>query len=191
MFDDQQWYRRRHRWCSLLGHPIPGMWPHSSSYGLNSSASSSWGNDGDYLGHTQKPLPCEPSSISAFFQGSNPSSSLPFSPFHPLWSGVENLQDVPVSFVLEFITVLSELYDPLVKWFQSHPSPPIAILSDIMLASWTTKLGSQLNIPNFSFMVFSASAIVSRLNELENFHPLIVETFHGCLQSRDDFQLVP
>ncbi|XVE81069.1 hypothetical protein DITRI_Ditri15bG0033600 [Diplodiscus trichospermus] len=109
---------------------------------------------------------------------------LPF-PFHPsIPSGVENLQDVPVSFVHEFITALSELYDPLVQWFQTHPSPPIAILSDMMLASWTTKLGSQLNIPNFSFMVFSARAIVTWLNELETLHPLIIETFHGCLQSQ-------
>ncbi|XWS13219.1 hypothetical protein CRYUN_Cryun36dG0018800 [Craigia yunnanensis] len=109
---------------------------------------------------------------------------LPFPFLSSIPSGVENLQDVPVSFVHDFITALSELYNPLVKWFQSHPSPPIAILSDMMLASWTTKLGSHLNIPNISFMVFSASAITAWLNELETLHPLIIETFQGCLQSQ-------
>ncbi|XP_057479150.1 UDP-glycosyltransferase 89B2-like [Actinidia eriantha] len=45
---------------------------------------------------------------------------------------------------------LSELYNPIVQWFRSHPSPPVAIVSDIFLG-WTHYLGSDLGVPRVVF----------------------------------------
>ncbi|GFZ16953.1 UDP-glucosyl transferase 89B1 [Actinidia rufa] len=45
---------------------------------------------------------------------------------------------------------LSELYNPIVQWFRSHPSPPVAIVSDIFLG-WTHNLGSDLGVPRIVF----------------------------------------
>ncbi|KAL4566440.1 hypothetical protein LXL04_030555 [Taraxacum kok-saghyz] len=50
-----------------------------------------------------------------------------------------------------------KLFDPIVKWFRSHPSPPVAILSDFFLG-WTTELASHLGIRR---VVFSTSGVLS------------------------------
>ncbi|XWS22230.1 hypothetical protein CRYUN_Cryun29cG0016700 [Craigia yunnanensis] len=71
------------------------------------------------------------------------------------------MQDLPISFVPDIATALGKLYDPLFQWFQTHPSAPVAILCDILLSSWTTKLASHLNIPNISFIPFNAAAVFS------------------------------
>lgn len=48
------------------------------------------------------------------------------------------------------IRATGELYGPILEWFQSHPSPPLAIISDFFLG-WTHKLACQLNIPRLVF----------------------------------------
>ncbi|CAH1419385.1 unnamed protein product [Lactuca virosa] len=46
-------------------------------------------------------------------------------------------------------------FDPIVKWFRSHPSPPVAIISDFFLG-WTSELASQLGIRR---VVFNPSGV--------------------------------
>ncbi|KAL3512398.1 hypothetical protein ACH5RR_025115 [Cinchona calisaya] len=48
------------------------------------------------------------------------------------------------------IRAASERYSPILEWFQSHPSPPVAIISDFFLG-WTQKLATGLNIPRIVF----------------------------------------
>ncbi|KAG9141272.1 hypothetical protein Leryth_001744 [Lithospermum erythrorhizon] len=77
---------------------------------------------------------------------------LPF-PTHPsVPPGVENLKDVPPSgpCIIDFMTALSQLHAPLLNWFQNHPSPPLAIISDFFSA-WTQKTADQLGIPRYVF----------------------------------------
>ncbi|KAK1435869.1 hypothetical protein QVD17_01641 [Tagetes erecta] len=61
----------------------------------------------------------------------------------------------PSSHPLVSIVIASQqlLFDPIVKWFKSHPSPPVAIVSDFFLG-WTNELASHLGIPR---VVFSPS----------------------------------
>ncbi|KVH99304.1 UDP-glucuronosyl/UDP-glucosyltransferase [Cynara cardunculus var. scolymus] len=51
------------------------------------------------------------------------------------------------------VIATQKLFDPIVRWFQSHPSPPVAIVSDFFLG-WTTDLASHLGIRR---VVFSPS----------------------------------
>ncbi|CAI9284063.1 unnamed protein product [Lactuca saligna] len=46
-------------------------------------------------------------------------------------------------------------FDPILKWFRSHPSPPVAIISDFFLG-WTSGLASQLGIRR---VVFNPSGV--------------------------------
>ena len=86
---------------------------------------------------------------------------LPFPSHSSIPPGVENMQDVSISFVPDFAAALSKLHDPLVQWFQTHPSPPIAIISDMLLCSWTPLLASHLKIPNICFVVTNAYTVSS------------------------------
>ncbi|CAF2182233.1 unnamed protein product [Brassica napus] len=79
--------------------------------------------------------------------------TLPF-PSHPsIPSGVENVQDLPPSGFPTMIHALGGLHAPLLSWIASHPSPPVAIVSDFFLG-WTQHLG----IPRVEF---SPSAAVT------------------------------
>ncbi|KAF8378533.1 hypothetical protein HHK36_029876 [Tetracentron sinense] len=78
---------------------------------------------------------------------------LPFPPHPSIPPGVENSKDLPVNSFGFMMRTLSDLYYPILHWFQSHPSPPVAILSDMFLG-WTHHLASQLGIPR---IVFSSS----------------------------------
>ncbi|XP_023767025.1 UDP-glycosyltransferase 89B2 [Lactuca sativa] len=54
-------------------------------------------------------------------------------------------------------------FDPIVKWFRSHPSPPVAIISDFFLG-WTNELASHLGIQRVVFNpsgAFASSIIQS------------------------------
>ncbi|XP_031287604.1 flavonol 3-O-glucosyltransferase UGT89B1-like [Pistacia vera] len=60
--------------------------------------------------------------------------------------------------LLNMMRGLRELHYPaLLSWFQSHPSPAVAILSDFLLG-WTQQLDSQAGVPR---VVFSSSATLS------------------------------
>ncbi|PWA63239.1 UDP-glucuronosyl/UDP-glucosyltransferase [Artemisia annua] len=47
-------------------------------------------------------------------------------------------------------------FEPIVQWFKSHPSPPVAIISDFFLG-WTSELASLLGIRH---VVFSPSGVL-------------------------------
>lgn len=67
------------------------------------------------------------------------------------------------------MAALGRLQDTLINWFNSHPNPPIAILSDFFLG-WTEHLATQLKIPRiafFSVRVFLASVFDYIWNNLE------------------------
>ncbi|CAN1138124.1 UDP-glycosyltransferase 89B2 [Linum perenne] len=86
---------------------------------------------------------------------------LPF-PDHPsVPPGVENTKDLPSatdkSAHVSFIHAISGLRSPLLHWFQTTPSPPSAIISDMFLG-WTHRLASDIGIPR---IVFSPSAAVA------------------------------
>ncbi|KAK7304217.1 hypothetical protein RJT34_15340 [Clitoria ternatea] len=72
------------------------------------------------------------------------------------------------SSVRHIILSLSNLHSPLLHWFNSHPSPPRFIISD-MFCGWTQNLASQLGIPRFVFSpsgAFAFSAICFLWREL-------------------------
>ncbi|KAF5449468.1 hypothetical protein F2P56_029909 [Juglans regia] len=83
---------------------------------------------------------------------------LPFPPHPKLPPGVENVRDIGIAGNLPIIGALGMLYDPLLRWFQSHPSPPVAILSDFFLG-WTLRLAQQLRIPRIAF--FSSGSFLA------------------------------
>ena len=81
---------------------------------------------------------------------------LPF-PSHPaIPAGIENMQEFPLSFFPEILSALSQLHDPIVQWFQSHPSPPIALIDDYFLAPWTYPLANRLGIRRLGYVPISA-----------------------------------
>ncbi|MCL7021469.1 hypothetical protein MKW94_005416 [Papaver nudicaule] len=59
----------------------------------------------------------------------------------PIPPGVENVKNLPPSYFLPMITTMSKLGGPILNWFQSHPSPPTCIISDMFLG-WTQDLAS-------------------------------------------------
>ncbi|KAI4314039.1 hypothetical protein L6164_026982 [Bauhinia variegata] len=75
---------------------------------------------------------------------------LPF-PSHPkLPPGVENVREIGNKGNYPIINALSKLQDPIIHWFKSHPSPPVALVSDFFLG-WTLQLAHQLGIPRIVF----------------------------------------
>ncbi|XP_009590717.1 UDP-glycosyltransferase 89B2-like [Nicotiana tomentosiformis] len=48
------------------------------------------------------------------------------------------------------VRATSELYNPIVDWFRTHPSPPVAIISDFFLG-WTDKLAFRLGVRRIAF----------------------------------------
>ncbi|XP_022775748.1 UDP-glycosyltransferase 89A2-like [Durio zibethinus] len=98
---------------------------------------------------TPKNLPFLSSLLS-----SHPSSVtplvLPF-PSDPLIPpGVEHVKDLGNRGNLPIMAALGKLHDPLINWFNSHPNPPVAILSDFFLG-WTQHLATRLQIPRIAF----------------------------------------
>ncbi|KAK2969701.1 hypothetical protein RJ640_004207 [Escallonia rubra] len=52
---------------------------------------------------------------------------------------------------------MAQLYDPILHWFESHPNPPVAIVSDFFLG-WTNRLASHLGLPRVVFWPSGAFA---------------------------------
>ncbi|KAL7161115.1 hypothetical protein ACSBR2_041717 [Camellia fascicularis] len=80
---------------------------------------------------------------------------LPFPAHSSLPHGVENAKDMPFVGIRAIMHALGELYNPLLQWFQNHPSPPVIIVSDFLLG-WTYHLACQLGIRRFMFSPSSA-----------------------------------
>ncbi|XP_021731146.1 UDP-glycosyltransferase 89B2-like [Chenopodium quinoa] len=78
---------------------------------------------------------------------------LPF-PWAPgIPAGKENTKDLPPASFRQIIPALAKLRDPLSHWFESHPSPPVAIISDMFLG-WTHRFAVELGVKR---VVFSPS----------------------------------
>lgn len=85
---------------------------------------------------------------------------LPF-PDHPLIpSGVETVKEMGNYGNGPIMSALSKLQDPIIQWFKSHPSPPVALISDFFLG-WTHDLAHQIGIPRIAF--HSSGAFASAL----------------------------
>ncbi|XP_055802572.1 flavonol 3-O-glucosyltransferase UGT89B1-like [Solanum dulcamara] len=48
------------------------------------------------------------------------------------------------------VRATSKLYDPIIDWFHTHPSPPVAIISDFFLG-WTLQLACRLGVRRIAF----------------------------------------
>ncbi|KAJ4843867.1 hypothetical protein Tsubulata_039309 [Turnera subulata] len=83
---------------------------------------------------------------------------LPF-PTHPsIPHGLENCKDLPPNSFAFMTAALGGLYEPLLNWFKTHPSPPVAIISDMFLG-WTHRLACELNVRRFVFSPSGAMAL--------------------------------
>ncbi|KAG6675422.1 hypothetical protein I3842_15G100100 [Carya illinoinensis] len=83
---------------------------------------------------------------------------LPF-PSHPaIPPGVENVKDLPPNSFRAMMISLAQLHEPLLRWFRSHPSPPVAIVSDMFLG-WTHRLACELGIRRLVFSPSGAMAL--------------------------------
>ncbi|KAM7465321.1 hypothetical protein LguiB_012883 [Lonicera macranthoides] len=60
--------------------------------------------------------------------------------------GVENIEELPISFIPNIIRALNQLYNPVLQWFKMQPKLPMAILPDNFHGSWTFRLCQQLGI---------------------------------------------
>ncbi|XP_058775703.1 UDP-glycosyltransferase 89A2-like [Vicia villosa] len=80
-------------------------------------------------------------------------------PSHPkIPPGVENIRDIGNAGNYSFINALSGLHNPIIHWFNNHPNPPQALISDFFLG-WTQQLAVQLSIPRVAFYSLSAFSI--------------------------------
>ncbi|KAI3446782.1 hypothetical protein Pfo_003447 [Paulownia fortunei] len=101
-------------------------------------------------------LAAHPSSITALV--------LPFPPHPDIPAGVENTVELPAGGFRSMLRALGELHNPVLRWFRSHHSPPVAIISDLFLG-WTHHLACQLSIRRYVFCPSGAFA-VSLINSL-------------------------
>ncbi|KAI3920657.1 hypothetical protein MKW92_021018 [Papaver armeniacum] len=73
--------------------------------------------------------------------------------------GIENLKDLPTSYIPAMIHAMGQLQESLLEWFQlqiqTSSSPPTAILSDLFLG-WTQNLAVRLDIVRIAFFPMSA-----------------------------------
>ena len=84
----------------------------------------------------------------------DPLHSFHLSSLHKLLFDDPEITPFPDPLIAKVIST-QKLFDPIVKWFRSHPSPPVAIISDFFLG-WTSELASQLGIRR---VVFNPSGV--------------------------------
>ncbi|KAM7479791.1 hypothetical protein LguiA_028004 [Lonicera macranthoides] len=84
----------------------------------------------------------------------DPLLSLHSSSLHPF---LLEIPERPPTFIAR-MRALGKLSDPIVQWFQSHPSPPVAIISDFFLG-WTNQLASNLGVSRVLFSPSGAMAL--------------------------------
>ncbi|CAN4086213.1 unnamed protein product [Withania somnifera] len=83
---------------------------------------------------------------------------LPF-PSHPsIPRGVENVKDLPADGFRYMMCNLSKLGHLIIEWFNNHPSPPSAIISDMFLG-FTHEIATQLGIRRYVFSPSGALAL--------------------------------
>ncbi|XP_015895252.2 UDP-glycosyltransferase 89A2 isoform X2 [Ziziphus jujuba] len=107
--------------------------------------------------------------------------TFPFPPHPKLPPGVENVRQIGNPGNIPIINALSDLQQPIVEWFNQHPNPPVAIVSDFFLG-WTLRLANRIGIPRISFFsirVYLASVLDHCWRDIRTvLHQPVVE-FHG------------
>ncbi|KAI3791514.1 hypothetical protein L2E82_05296 [Cichorium intybus] len=83
---------------------------------------------------------------------------LPLPPHPSIPPGIENNKDLPASGFKSLMVALGNLHNPLLDWFRNHPTPSVAIVSDMFLG-WTHHLACQLGIPRYAFSSPGALAL--------------------------------
>ncbi|KAM7465324.1 hypothetical protein LguiB_012886 [Lonicera macranthoides] len=92
---------------------------------------------------------------------------LPFPTHSSIPKGVENMQELPISFIPNIIRALNQLYDPVLQWLEMHPEPLMAIFSDTFHGSWTFRLCQQLGIKRIGFTPTNRYSFHSLWSEIE------------------------
>ncbi|XP_028112195.1 UDP-glycosyltransferase 89C1-like isoform X1 [Camellia sinensis] len=111
---------------------------------------------------TPKNLPILHPLLSTHHPSSIQTLVLPF-PSHPsLPSGVENFTDIGNAGNLPMINALGQLHDPIIHWFKSHPSPPVAILSAFFLVKLQLHPIIGRLTPTTLFLPLLTHAVISR-----------------------------
>ncbi|KVH98489.1 UDP-glycosyltransferase 89B2 [Cynara cardunculus var. scolymus] len=95
-------------------------------------------------------LSAHPTTITALL--------LPLPPHPSIPHGVENVKDLPADGFQAMMKALGDLHDPLLDWFNNHPTPPVAIISDMFLG-WTHHLACHLGIRRYMFSPSGAFAL--------------------------------
>ncbi|XP_047317605.1 flavonol 3-O-glucosyltransferase UGT89B1-like [Impatiens glandulifera] len=70
--------------------------------------------------------------------------------FHTLVLPISAAFSAPHARLIDKVRGTADLYQNIVQWFLSHPSPPVAIISDFFLG-WTQRLSEQLGIKRIVF----------------------------------------
>ncbi|KAK2972112.1 hypothetical protein RJ640_013846 [Escallonia rubra] len=85
---------------------------------------------------------------------------IPFPPHPTIPDGVEDMKELPVFMVPELLTAMSEFYNPVLRWFQANPSPPVAILTDFFHSTWSQSLASHLGIRRIGFAPINSGGLI-------------------------------
>ncbi|KAK4260951.1 hypothetical protein QN277_004009 [Acacia crassicarpa] len=100
---------------------------------------------------------------------------LPF-PSHPkIPPGVENVRELGNAGNYSMINALYKLQDPIIQWFKSHLSPPVAVISDFFLGC-ALDVSRHLGIPRIVF--YSSGAFLTSVNNFcwQNFKAIKDQT---------------
>uniref|UniRef100_A0A7N0ZRZ6 Uncharacterized protein n=1 Tax=Kalanchoe fedtschenkoi TaxID=63787 RepID=A0A7N0ZRZ6_KALFE len=85
---------------------------------------------------------------------------LPFPDIPGMPPGAENLIEVPgLHFAPLFIQAYAELCGPVGEWIESHPDPPVAIMSDVFFSEATQRLAVRLGIKFVGFSPVNAHSL--------------------------------
>ncbi|KAK2972113.1 hypothetical protein RJ640_013847 [Escallonia rubra] len=87
---------------------------------------------------------------------------IPFPPHLTIPDGVEDMKELPVFMVPELLTAMSEFYNPVLRWFQTNPSPHVAILTIFFHSTWTQSLTSHLGIRHIGFTPNNSIALIQK-----------------------------
>ncbi|XP_030536199.2 UDP-glycosyltransferase 89B2-like [Rhodamnia argentea] len=88
--------------------------------------------------------------------------------FHPLVIPAPDTPCLSKNFlIVKTLSMRHHHYPALLEWFRSHPSPPVAILSDFFLG-WTRHLALELGVPRIVFSPSAAFAVSIEFSLYQN-----------------------
>ncbi|KAF3664079.1 hypothetical protein FXO38_10311 [Capsicum annuum] len=78
-----------------------------------------------------------------------------------------------------------ELYDPIVDWFNTHTSPPVAFISDFFLG-WTHQQACRLGIRRIVFWPSGAFTCLVMSHKWRNLEEIFAKSDENCLVTFDN-----